>query len=149
MANRQSIIGTQQSPKRPLSVTLLAWVVLIMALLGWLRFYEVLRQWQFLQSLTPAPPVWYLALIGLVWGLVGTALLWGLVLGRAWAPHLMRVAALLYTIYYWLDRLLVADSAYIFTRWPFALGLNIALLILTLWVLARPKAQLFFQKNKT
>jgi len=149
MANSQSTASNQQSPKRPLSVTLLAWVVLIMALLGWLRLYEVLRQWQFLQSLVPAPPVLYLALIGLGWGLIGTALLWGLVLGRSWAPNLTRAAALLYTIYYWLDRLLVADSTYITTRWPFTLGINIALLVLTLWVLARPKTQLFFQNNNS
>ena len=149
MANPQSTIPNQQSPKRPFSVTVLAWVVLIMALLGWLRLFEVLRQWQFLQNLTPVPPVFYLAITGLVWGLCGTALLWGLFLGRVWAPRLMRVAGLFYTFYYWLDRLLVANPAYINTRWPFALALNITLLLFAFWVLARPKTKLFFQRNKT
>lgn len=135
-----------QSPKRPFSVTLLAWMVLIMALLGWLRFFEVIRQWAFLQKLNPVPPVLYLAISGLILGIVGTTLLWGLVLGRSWAPRLMQFAALFYTLYFWLDRFFVASPEAIRIRWPFALGLNITILLFTFWVLTRPKAQHFFQK---
>jgi len=149
MENRPSTISNQQSYKRPFSVTLLAWVVLIMALLSWLRLFEVIRQWKYLQSITPAPPVLYLALTGLIWGSAGTALVWGLILGRSWIPRLMRNSALIYTIYYWSDRFLVADPAYIITRWPFALGLNITFLVFTFWVLGRPKTRLFFQRNQT
>ncbi len=149
MANQPPASNSLPSPKRPFSVTLLAWMVLIMALLGWLRLYEVLRQWQYLRTLTPAPPVLYLALTGLIWGSAGIALVWGMVLGRSWAPRLMRGSALTYTIYYWCDRFWVADPAYINSRWPFALGLNIALMIFIFWVLGRPKTRFFFQRNKT
>jgi hypothetical protein len=90
-----------------------------------------------------------LAITGLIWGLAGTTLVWGLILGRAWTPRLMRNSALIYSLSYWADRWLLADPSAITTRWPFALGLNAALLAYTFWVLTRPKTQLFFQKTGT
>jgi hypothetical protein len=149
MVNSQTKDHKPQSTKRPFSVTLLAWVVLIMASLGWLRLVEVIREWSFLQSLSPAPPVLYLAITGLTWGLLGTGLVWGLILGRWWAPRLMQISALGFAAFYWLDRLLIADSTAIASRWPFALGLTIAILTYTFWTLSRPKVQLFFQKVET
>jgi hypothetical protein len=136
------------TPKRPLSVTLLTWVVLILTSLNWLRLIEVIRGWKFLQSLTPAPPVLYLAIMGLFWGLVGAILVWGLFLGRAWSPRLMRNAAVSYALYYWLDRLLVADSSAISSRWPFALGMTIVLLAFTYWNFSRQKTQQFFNRSE-
>ncbi|HBX68826.1 MAG TPA: hypothetical protein DEH25_05435 [Chloroflexi bacterium] len=115
-----------------------------MALLGWLRFIEVLRQWKYLLDLSPAPPVLYLALTGLIWGLAGSALVWGLVLGSSWAPRFLQITAILYTLAYWADRLLLADPTAIATRWPFALSLNLALLALSFWVLLRPQTRQYF-----
>jgi len=148
MANSPSTIHNRHPAKRPLSVTFLAWVVLILASLGWLRLVEVIRRWEFLQSLTPSPPVLYLGITGLISGLLGVFLVWGLFLGRWWTPRLMLVSAFGYTAYYWLDRLLIADSSAIVSRWPFALALTIAFLAYTFWVLSRPQTRLFFQKNE-
>ena len=133
--------------KRPLSATLLTWLVLIIASSNWLRVIEVLRQWTFLQSLSPNPPVpvLYLGITGLIWGLLGVILVWGLFLGRSWAPRLMQFAAPIYAAYYWLDRLLIADRSAIASRWPFALGLTILLLSFTFWVLSRTKVRQFYQ----
>lgn len=131
--------------KRPFSATLLTWVVLIIASLSWLQLIEVLRGWAFLQSLSPAPPLLYLAISGLIWGLVGAFLVWGLFLGRSWAPRMMQISTLIYTATYWLDRILIADPSVIVGRWPFALGLTIFLCGLTFWVLSRPKVQLFYR----
>ena len=133
--------------KRPLSATLLTWVVLILTSLGWLRLAAVLGQWSFLESLSPAPPLVYLAISGLVWGVVGALLVWGLFLGRSWAPRFTQVSAPLYAAFYWLDRLLIADLSAISSRWPFAVGLTTLLLTFTFWVLSRPKVQHFYQKN--
>ena len=133
--------------KRPLSATLLTWVVLILTSLGWLRLAAVLGQWSFLASLSPAPPLVYLAISGLVWGVVGALLVWGLFLGRSWAPRFTQISAPLYAAFYWLDRLLIADLSAISSRWPFAVGLTTLLLTFTFWVLSRPKVQHFYQKN--
>jgi len=149
MTDPHPALGNPQSIKRPFSVTLLAWVVLIMASLGWLRLAEVVRGWEFLLSLNPAPPLFYLAISGLFWGLLGICQVWGLVLGRTWAPRLAQIAAPGYAVYYWLDRLLVADPSAMAHRWPFALGLTLVLLAFTFWVLSRPKSRRFFASVET
>jgi len=136
------------SLKRPLSVTLLTWVVLIITLLNWLRLIEVVRHFKFLQSLSPSPPTLYLAIMGLFWGMVGAVLIWGLFLGRSWSPRLMRNAAIFYVVWYWFDRLLIADPSAIASRWPFALSLTIVLLTLTFWILSRSKTKQFFKGSE-
>lgn len=144
MSKSQTTNRNPHSPKRPFSVTLLTWVVLILTLLSWLRLIEVIRRWYFLQSLTPAPPVHYLAITGLIWGLLGVCLVWGLFLGRSWAYQLMKITAPIYALLYWLDRIMIADLSAIGSRWPFALGLTITLLAFTFWVISRPKTINFF-----
>ncbi len=145
VSNQESTALQSQSPKRPLGVTLLTWMVLIITLLSWLQFGEVLYRWDFLQSLTPALPVLYLAITGLVWGLLGACLVWGLFLGRSWAFRLIQICAPVYAAFYWFDRLLIADPSAIANRWPFALGLTIILLAFTFWILSRPKTKIFFK----
>jgi len=135
--------------KRPLSATILTWVVLILTSLGWLRLSAVLQQWSFLESLSPAPPLVYLVISGLVWGVVGAIMVWGLFLGRFWAPRLTQISAPLYAVFYWLDRLFIADPSAFTSRWPFAVGLTTLLLIYTFWVLSRPKVQHFYHKQSS
>ena len=120
-----------------------------MASLSWLQLTSALRGWTFLRGLSPALPVFYLVVSGLIWGLTGAVLVWGLFLGRPWAPRLMKISAPLYVAAYWLDRLLVADRSAIASRWPFALGLTLFLLGFTFWVLSRPKVQFFYRKPES
>ena len=148
MPTPQPTLQNSTSPTRPLSVTFLTWVVLIITALNWLRLIEVIHGWTFLQTLSPAPLMFYLAIIGLFWGLLGAILVWGLFLGRSWSTRLMKGAAICYALYYWLDRLWVANSSAISSRWPFALGLTIVLLSLTFWILSRPKSQQFFNQTE-
>ena len=114
-----------------------------------MQLTAILRGWAFLGSLSPDLPALYLALSGLIWGLVGAFLVWGLFLGRSWAPRLTQVSALLYAGIYWLDRLVIADPSAIASRWPFALGLTLVLLSFTFWVLSRPKVRAFYQKPES
>jgi hypothetical protein len=133
--------------KRPFSATLLTWVVLILASLGWLRFSAAIRQWSFFNSLNPAPPLFYLAITGFIWGLIGVILVWGLFLGRSWAPQLARGSAIAYATVYWMDRLFIADKSALISRWPFAFGLTVLLIGYTFWVLSRQKVQQYYQKR--
>ena len=146
-SRKTSYANPPSGKKRPISATLLTWVVLILASMGWLRLAAVVRQWSFLESLSPTPPLVYLAISGLVWGVVGALLVWGLFLGRSWAPRLAQIIAPLYAAFYWLDRLFIADRSAISSRWPFAVGLTALLLISTFWVLSRPKVQHFYHKQ--
>ncbi len=149
MENPQTTNNNHHHPKRPFSVTFLTWVVLIITSLNWLQLVEVIRRWEFLRSLDPAPPVIYLAITGLVWGLLGICLVWGLFLGRSWAPWLMQVISVIYTAYYWLDRLFFADFSAIANRWSFTLGLTITLLVFIFWLFSRPKTKEFFNQSQS
>lgn len=127
--------------KRPLSVTLLAFGVLILAGINLLRFAVSLQQRVFLTRLLSVDPL-YLSASGLVWTAIGLVLAWGLWLGRGWAVRGTQVAALAFSLYYWLDRLLIAASAG--RNWPFALVVNALLLVIVFWVLSNRKASAFF-----
>ena len=127
---------------RPFSVTLLAFGVLTIAIVNSIRFVLTLAQWEFLNEILPISPL-YLALSGFIWSLVWLSLVWGLWRGYKWAPHFTLLATLAYTLYYWLDRLLLTTN-YGGQNWPFIIVFNIMLIIITYWILSRRKAKAFF-----
>ncbi|MGD2156907.1 MAG: hypothetical protein PVG14_19570 [Anaerolineales bacterium] len=149
---RQTYVEMSSSfrSSRPFSVTLLAVLVLILTTLYWLRLVETLRLWAFLSrapiSLTLLHRI-YLAVTGALWGLVGLPLTWGLWRGRTWAPRSLSLIAILYSAYYWLDRLFLAVPKIWRPRWPFAVAATVILLVLTFWTLSRPGARAFFSKD--
>ena len=126
---------------RPFSVTLLALGVLTIATINLIRFALTLAQWQFLNEILLIPPL-YLAISGLIWGLVWLPIAWGLWRGYGWVPRLTLLATLAYTLYYWLDRLLLSNNAG--SNWRFAIVFNIILITIIYWLLSRRKAKAFF-----
>jgi hypothetical protein len=127
---------------RPASVTYLAVGVLITAGFNLLRFWNAYRDYEFLSGLLPFSPL-YLVLGGLFWGLTGLVLFYGLWLGKQWAPDLTRIAAFVYTLYFWLDRIFLTSLG-IGVNWLFVLIVNIIILILVLWILNRDNARRYF-----
>jgi hypothetical protein len=127
---------------RPLSVTLLALGVLTLAGINLLRFVVSLQQWSFLSEILSVSPL-YLAGSGLVWALVGLTLALGIWFGRRWSVLGAWLAGLAYSLYFWLDRLLVAAGG-VGSNWLFALELNLFLLVLMYVCLANRKAKDFF-----
>ncbi len=127
---------------RPFSVTLLTLGVLTIAIVNVIRFVLTIVQWEFLNDILPISPV-YLVLSGFVWSLTLPPLAWGLWRGYPWAPRLTLLASLAYTLYYWLDRLLLTTN-YGGQNWPFVIVFNIILLSSIYWILSRRKARAFF-----
>lgn len=134
--------GTAGRPARPRGVTILALGVLIIAGINLLKLRQALVDWDFLRELLPISPL-YLALNGLVWGFLGLALTWGLWRGQGWAPGLTRLAALLYSLYYWTDRLVLSASP-ANRNWPFMAVVNLSVFIMILWILSRRKTKAYF-----
>jgi len=131
-----------KSPPRPLSVTLLALGVLTIAGFNLIRFFQAIQLWGFLSEFpTVSPP--YLAASGLIWGAAGLALAWGLWRGYALARLFTFIFAVAYTLYYWIDRLWVSSPGFS-ANLPFSAGLNLILLLVTAWILTRPRARSFF-----
>jgi hypothetical protein len=128
---------------RPLSVTLLIVVVLIFTGLNLLRLILTIQSWIFLAGLLPVSP-WYLALTGLVWTILGCALIWGLWLRLAWAPNASRLLSGIYMLYYWVDRLFVANRSGLEASWPFTLVVCLVLFLWILWLFTRRKIRNYF-----
>lgn len=93
----------------------------------------------------------YLALSGLLWGLIGCGLLWGLWRRRAWTPWALRLAVLAYALYYWLDRLWLAEAGPQNANRPFALFMTGVVLawIFASFSLARVRAYFGVEDERT
>jgi hypothetical protein len=132
--------------RRPRLVTFLSLVVLYVAADGWVRFVQALRNWEFLRGFIEYLPA-YLAVSGLMWGIAGLPLAWGLWRGSAWAPRYTELAAILFSVYYWSDRLFLSGSPDRNLNWPFALGMNLVILVLFTWILARRNSSAYFRRD--
>ena len=128
---------------RPIRVTLLAVGVLTIASLNLLRLVEAVRQWKFLNSLTGVSPV-YLALTGLIWASVGLPLYWGLWRGHARAAKFLPGYVLVFALYYWLNRIWVANHAISLTNWPVTAALTAIGLAYTFWALRMRASKDYF-----
>jgi hypothetical protein len=116
--------------------------VLTLAGFNLLRCVVSLQQREFLDSLLTVHPL-YITATGLVWAVVGLALTWGLWFGKGWSARGTQAAALLYSLYFWLDRLLVSSDGSRY-NWPFAVVMNVLLVLLIFWILSNRKAKAFF-----
>jgi len=133
-------------PPRLFGVTLVALLVLTIASLSLLRLVLSLLQWQFLDSLEGVHPL-YLALTGLTWAAIGFTLFWGLWRKHHWALRAVCWGALLYALYFWLDRIFL--SGWLKSHTPpanlaFSVGLTLVILAFIFWNLSRPKIKAIF-----
>jgi hypothetical protein len=141
------------SAKRPWSVTLLTFGVLIITVINLIRFVLSIRYWGFLSSRLGVSPI-YLALTGFVWGVVGLVLLRGLWKAKTWAPKLMQAIALTYALYYWLDHIFLRDHsvggasgairALLPSNWQFSAGVTVVSLAYMAWTLNRLNVKVYF-----
>jgi hypothetical protein len=129
--------------RRPVSVTLLAVLVLTIGGINLIRVAQTLLQWSFLEELLPISPA-YFALTGFFWGLLGLVLVWGLWRGETWAPKLLRVSSLIYVIYIWVDRLLVRDPSSRSVNELFSALLMVIVLVIIFLILSRRNAKVYF-----
>lgn len=143
----QPQIPTQDAPpnSRPFRVTLLAVGVLTIAGLYLLRLIETVRQWSFLNGLAGVSPI-YLALTGLIWACAGLPLFWGLWRGHAWAARFAPGYLLVFALYYWLDRIWIANRAISLTNWPVSAVLTVIGLAYTFWALRTRASKRYFSE---
>ena len=135
-----------QMIRRPFSVTLL--IILGLSIVGFnlVRLIQTLSQWTFLLTLRSYLPA-YLALSAIVWGSVGLTVVWGLWKGKPWAPNAVRVAYVVFLIYYWLDALLVSNQASRGSNPAFIICLQIIFLGLIFGIFASPATKKYYRRN--
>jgi len=128
---------------RPLSVTIITWFVLIIAVMNLLRLIQAILQWNFLLEVIPVHPA-YIAVSGLIWGVSGLALVWGLLRGLSWAPRLTRIFMVGYSVYYWLDRLFLFNPVDKTTNLIFLMSLTVIIILWVFWSISRQGAKDYF-----
>ncbi|MCB9134210.1 MAG: hypothetical protein H6636_02220 [Anaerolineales bacterium] len=127
---------------RPFSVTLLAIGVLTLAMVGFIRTWEAFRLWDFLITLQVSPG--YLVITGLLAGLVGVVAALGLWRGVRWGARVALTYVGTILIFYWIDRLFVAQSLVTEINTPFAIGVSLLIALFIAWILFRKPARMFF-----
>ena len=129
--------------KRPLGVTILIVTVLIFTSLNILRVGSAIQYRDFLAQPQMTVSGCYLIVSGSIWTVLGIALMIGFLVRQKWSLMLMKISTVVYVVYYWFDRLLIADRSSIASRWLFAVGLTIALIILNFWILSRSRTKAY------
>lgn len=122
---------------------MLALGVLILSAASWTRFFLALS----LPNLPLSVPVWYLAAVGVLWGTTGLVATVGLLIGRRWAPLIIRWGGAAYVVWLGIDRTLLARSDFAARTKPFELVASLALLGLAWWILHRPASRDFFRER--
>jgi len=145
MSQPQATTQEATSYSRPFRVTLLAVGVLTIAGLNFLRLVEAVLQWKFLNSLAGVYPV-YLALTGFIWASFGLPLFWGLWRGHAKAAQFAPGYLLVFALYYWLDRIGVANHTITLTNWPVTAVITVVGLAYTFWALRTRASKNYFSE---
>lgn len=133
--------------KKPRQLTILGWFFLLVSIFHFLKFIQTIRNIDLLRSLPLAVSPFYLAADGLGWGLTGLILAWGVSKGQSWSSPAAIVLSLLYSLFFWADRIWIAEPESLALRWPVNLVLTIIGLGAVLSILNRKSSRDFFRKN--
>ena len=133
------------SPKRPLGVTLLLWLVLSLSAWGVVRLLGALRWWDVLNEFGARLNPLYLSITAAGWIVAGAALLWGLFRGKSWIRLAIPVCISLWIVEYWVERIFFESPR---ANFLFALTLSILLLIVTLISALNRKTKTFLVRSE-
>jgi hypothetical protein len=129
--------------KRPFSVTLLSFLVLIIALVHLLRFVYTISWWRFLTTLQGNPPLLTL-FSGFIGTLLGLALFWGLWIGHPRSRLAAKILIPLYLGWEWVEQLLSVQIGNQFENWLFMATSSLVMIIFTYWTLSTSSANKYF-----
>lgn len=135
-------------PRRPIVLTLIMWIFVLWTVLGWLRFFEAVANQGLISEFLQDWVFWYLLAAGLIWGLTGIPVIWGLLRGAGWTLKLLPIAATIYPLSYWLERLLLWRQPQEQGNWLFMLLLSGLWLGLVVWGMLSEKVRRFFKHTK-
>ncbi len=137
-----SILMTDLRIYRPIRISFLAICVLWFTGVNGLRLGEAIYFWKTLEEYRASPL--YISLSGGLWLIIGLTLAWGLWQGKPWARIAGTCGIILYTFWYWFDRLVLEVPH---ANWPFVLIANIILLLILFILLFSQKSSLFYKRD--
>lgn len=107
--------------KRPFSVTLLQWLVLILSAWGATRLIAALRWWDVLIEFDARPSPLYLGITGTAWAVAGILLYWSFARRKSWAQRAVLSAFFGWQIELWIERAAFQSPA---QNLPFAVAVS-------------------------
>lgn len=125
---------------RPKLVTTITLGVLTLATLHLVRFGVGLT----LPDLPLTVPAWYIPFTGALWGAGGLIAAYGLFRGANWAPLVARWGGLAYALWFWADRLLLAQSDYARRSIPASAVLTVLALVALWWILHQQHVRSYY-----
>ena len=143
------MIGMDRPPahkRRPLTVTLLLLVVLIIAVMNIIRIEASLRYWKTLSDIGVSPGPLYILLTGLFWSIAFLGLFVGLWLGHPRSRIAGLILVPLYLIYSWVDRMAFQNTVPR-ENTSFAVAVTFLVVFYTLFTLLLPANQHYFSRE--
>jgi len=105
--------------KRPFFLKLIILSLAIIAVMGWLRVYQSIYQWETLLRFGVQPGPWYSLISGVVIGVVGTIAAISTWLRLAWSQKYVQISIVILAACWWLDYLIFSRSSIAFYNLPF------------------------------
>ena len=91
-------------PRRPFSVTLLLWLVLMLTAWGAIRFHAAIRWWVVLYEFEARLSPLYIAVTGAGWGIAGCILVWGILRRKSWMRTAVLASTFGWLVEFWVER---------------------------------------------
>jgi hypothetical protein len=134
-------------PKRPLAVTMLAVVVLLLSATNLIGAYAGLSRWPTFASFSLSIPLGALIALHGLWGLVWLAVAWGLWRAARWSRGAALVAFPLYSLMVIGEQILLVQGAYERGRLPFLVVSIVVVNLIILGVMTRPGIVRAFERR--
>jgi len=129
--------------KRPASVTIIIILVLLTGGFNIIRLVQSIKNWEFLVQLLPFSPLYFI-LSGLIWIILSLIILFGIKQRKSWTLLVFIGAVAGYSIFFWVDRLLLAVVDSRIGNDIFVLILNSILLGIILSIISRGNVRDYF-----
>jgi hypothetical protein len=126
---------------RPIRVTLLIWLTLVLALWNGLRLVQAIIFWSILKKYQAAPGLLYIAISGGFWLLAALFIFKGIWQGKTWAWAGTFGFVVGYGSWYWFDRLVLEEPH---ANWPFVMAFTVLLAGILAFILFSPKTRTYF-----
>ena len=107
--------------RRPFLFKLFSFILFSMAVMGGLRFFQSIYQWQYLLDYQVKPGPLYSMISGLLIAVIMSIGMVGFWLRKVWSKTYLQISIAIISIAWWLDYLLFTKNSAAFSNWPFRL----------------------------